>query len=391
MSEEHKKEHHEGHEHHRKARKILLYTIRILLFLVLVFAIYEGRRAVAFTAFLVFVLSFASSIFKAAFKRESVAIFDITIIVFIFGLLSFWEIKGVYSNSWLLAFIMNFAEGIAIGLLGLTIVYTFFRTTKIEAESWVIALFSFCFAFTIGTLFEIGEVFLDYALKFSLHSSGLYGTTGDLVTYFFGSLLVSFAGHVSLKRGNPLLISKFLENVAEKNPKIFGIKKQVHESEESIKELISKGENEKFELKSSLRKNLHTNAFDRQIEHSVLKTINAYLNSDGGTLLIGVSDKGEVLGLNADEFTNEDHAQRHLNRLIYEHLGAELASHVRLGMIKLDGKSIIKVDCSKSQKESFLKQGKDEHFYIRQGSMSIPLHGSSLLKYIEGNFRDMKN
>jgi hypothetical protein len=46
------------------------------------------------------------------------------------------------------------------------------------------------------------------------------------------------------------------------------------------------------------------------------------------------------------------------------------------------------MDSERSRKESFIKNGKDEQFYIRQGALSMPLTGSSLLKYIETNFRN---
>ena len=64
--------------------------------------------------------------------------------------------------------------------------------------------------------------------------------------------------------------------------------------------LIKRGENEKIEFKSTLRINLHTKEQDKKVENSVLKTIVAFLNSEGGTLLIGVSDCGEIIGIEKD-------------------------------------------------------------------------------------------
>ena len=47
----------------------------------------------------------------------------------------------------------------------------------------------------------------------------------------------------------------------------------------------------------------------------------AFLNSKGGTLLIGVGDGGEVIGLENDKFQNEDKFALHLDNLIKDQLG----------------------------------------------------------------------
>ena len=65
----------------------------------------------------------------------------------------------------------------------------------------------------------------------------------------------------------------------------------------STQELILKGENERVEFKSTLRWNLRAEKKDKAITHASLKTIAAFLNTDGGILLIGVADEGTLLGL----------------------------------------------------------------------------------------------
>lgn len=46
--------------------------------------------------------------------------------------------------------------------------------------------------------------------------------------------------------------------------------------------------------------NLHTGQPDPKMEHAVLKTIAAFMNSKGGTLFVGVNDDGEAIGLKQD-------------------------------------------------------------------------------------------
>jgi len=60
---------------------------------------------------------------------------------------------------------------------------------------------------------------------------------------------------------------------------------------------------------------------------------------------------------------------------------------IHFDLIDVEGKNVLKVDCKKSKKHVFLKNGKDEEFYVRNGPSSAILSGSSLIDYINHNFR----
>mgnify|MGYP002653748195 CR=1 FL=1 len=70
-----------------------------------------------------------------------------------------------------------------------------------------------------------------------------------------------------------------------------------------ITELIAGGESDHVEFKSTARINLRTEQKDPRMEHVIVKTVSAFVNADGGTLLIGVDDDGTPLGLDADYAT----------------------------------------------------------------------------------------
>src|SRR5690606_21501032 len=59
-------------------------------------------------------------------------------------------------------------------------------------------------------------------------------------------------------------------------------------------DIIRNGETRFVEFKAALRWNIHTNQPDSKIEKSALKTLVAFMNSDGGTLYVGVDDSGNV-------------------------------------------------------------------------------------------------
>ena len=61
----------------------------------------------------------------------------------------------------------------------------------------------------------------------------------------------------------------------------------------NAEELIKRGESKTLEFKSTLRWSLKEDRQDdKGVTHAVLKTIAAFLNTEGGDLLIGVADDG---------------------------------------------------------------------------------------------------
>ena len=154
-------------------------------------------------------------------------------------------------------------------------------------------------------------------------------------------------------------------------------------TEPDLAGLIEEGESDRFELKSTLRQNLHTGKPDKRIENAVLKTLAAFLNSSGGVLLVGVDDDGNPLGLAADNFPNEDKFLLHLNTLIRNHIGVEFARLVRSRVRDLGGKRVLAVECLRSDHPVFFRRDNDEAFYIRSGPGTQALTPSDLLAYLE--------
>ena len=189
-----------------------------------------------------------------------------------------------------------------------------------------------------------------------------------------------------MKNTNQNLISNFITKFLQNNPKLFKSRKYLENSSEKTLAIISKGEDRKMEFKSTLRTNLHASQFDKEVELAVLKTIVAYLNTEGGVLLVGVSDKGEVIGLEKDCFENNDKLKLHLSNLIRQHIGHQFFPFINYELYPVNDKHVLKIDCLSSTKRVFLKVGKEEEFYIRNGPSSAKLTGNALIDYITGKF-----
>ena len=132
---------------------------------------------------------------------------------------------------------------------------------------------------------------------------------------------------------------------------------------------------------------MYTKKPDKKIEYSFLKTINAFLNTDGGILLVGVSDDGTILGVEKDEFKNNDKFYQHFTNLIKNHIGNEHLLSIKSNIIEIDKKNILKIDCNTSNKEVFLKVNDVEEFYVRTGPASVKLNGSKLITYVNQKFK----
>ena len=154
-------------------------------------------------------------------------------------------------------------------------------------------------------------------------------------------------------------------------------------------EYISAGENDIQEFKSTLRWNLHSNRADDAITHACVKTIAAFFNTQGGRLLIGVADDGTIVGIERDQFPNQDKFQLHLCNVLKQQLGETAA--ITGAAIELlstpDNKTVCVVTCTASKVPVFCRlKGGEEHFYVRTGPSTTQLPPSELVTYVADHF-----
>jgi len=154
-------------------------------------------------------------------------------------------------------------------------------------------------------------------------------------------------------------------------------------SEEEIRGALAGGETDRLEFKSTLRWNLKSGKPGKEIELAALKTLAAYMNGEGGTLVVGVDDGGRILGLDRDGFENEDRFLRHFSSIFHEHLGLEFSDCVDFRVRRMGDRSVFIVDCRPSPRPVFLKHKGEEEFYIRVGPSSRRLTPSQVLEHVK--------
>ncbi len=152
--------------------------------------------------------------------------------------------------------------------------------------------------------------------------------------------------------------------------------------EQRIQQIIAEGENDHTEFKSTLRWSLKENKVNHGVEIAWLKTVAAFLNSDGGRLLVGVDNQGVPLGIGADGFENEDKYLLHVNNLLQQHLGAEHSANVRFGLYPVGESKVLLIECSPAASPVFLIDAGQESFYVRAGPGTRKLTMSEMLAYV---------
>lgn len=154
-----------------------------------------------------------------------------------------------------------------------------------------------------------------------------------------------------------------------------------------LSKVLVNGESEAVEFKATLRTNLHTGSKDLRMELSVLKALVGFLNTNGGMLVIGVSDDGSPVGIQADNFANEDKMSLHLVNIVKTRMGVQAMTSLHAHFDDHDGCRVMVVKCRKSPTPIFLKDGDMERFYIRTGPSTTELSASQTQEYIKQRFK----
>ncbi len=166
----------------------------------------------------------------------------------------------------------------------------------------------------------------------------------------------------------------------------------------SVEDLINEGESHRLEFKSSLRWDYKESKMNRKLEEVVLKTIAAFYNSDGGVLVIGVSDDGEILGLDNDYQTlngDRDRFEQHILNIIDTNYGKGFsAQFISLKIHQQEDSEICVIEISRGESPIFTsvtdKNGqKSEKFFLRRGNASTPIDNpSEINSYIKSRFNN---
>jgi len=126
----------------------------------------------------------------------------------------------------------------------------------------------------------------------------------------------------------------------------------------------------------------------KRLNKEVTETIAAFLNTSGGTLLIGVDDTGITLGIKPDfeycqkEKQNDDGWMLSLKTVITNALNADVWSAIRVSLVPHRDKMVAVILCPRRASQTWHYEDGGESFYIRTGNATAELRGHRLVEYI---------
>lgn len=165
---------------------------------------------------------------------------------------------------------------------------------------------------------------------------------------------------------------------------------QAPEERRSVRALIDEGEGQYVEFKSSLMWDYRRQIVNKDLYEPVMKNVAGFMNSTGGTVLIGVDDNGTVLGLDADlrsmRKPDIDGFENVFNMAFRKMIGVEFRRFVDVSFPEVDGKQVCAVTVRPSSEPAYLTHKGVETFYIRAGNASQPMAVSKATRYIRDHF-----
>ena len=160
-----------------------------------------------------------------------------------------------------------------------------------------------------------------------------------------------------------------------------------------VEELVALDEGPHLEFKASLRYNTKGKCVDLELEVNCLKTLCAFMNADGGELVIGVSDDRNIVGLDHDYRTlpkpNRDGFENYMINQVSNKIGDLYLRYVRFRFYEVDGMEVCRVTVQSSQAPAFLNHKGKQHFYVRTGNGSRPFEIADATKYMIDRWPDI--
>src|SRR3989339_833958 len=299
-------------------------AVKLFLILSIINSIYYHLWHLMSTSIFLLILMFIPQAIKKSVDIRIPKEFEILLLIFVIITLFFGQFNGIIAPLFF---------GIAISFIGFLISFILYASNQIKKNPLLIILFSFNLAVAFGFGLEILKYYLKFLLGYELSLSTYTYSMMSMTYVIIGALIASIIGYIYMKTR-----MNFIKQI------------------------------------------------DKKIEFSVLKTLTAFMNSNGGKLFIGVNDSGEINGISQDKFENYDKFNLHLTNLIKDKIGKEFLPFINLKSFLIEGKTIVEIECKKSDKPIFLKDNKDEEFFIRAGPSSVQLNGRELVEYISRRF-----
>jgi TPR repeat protein len=156
----------------------------------------------------------------------------------------------------------------------------------------------------------------------------------------------------------------------------------------SIDQALASGETQTVEYKETFSFNTREKkSGDDRIRHAFLREAAAFLNTEGGAILVGVSDDQKVIGIERDDFKDAENYIRKISQVVASALGELAATLTDVSIHEHSGQKICVVLCAKSPKPiycDFKKFG--QQTFVRYGNVTAQPPPSEWVEYCKYHF-----
>ncbi|MCA9146549.1 MAG: hypothetical protein KDB05_27405 [Planctomycetales bacterium] len=209
--------------------RCLVVFLRLAITLGILLELFEALWMNAVVATGILLLTFVPTHFANRIKVKIPPEFEVLTVAFIFASLFLGEIRDYYNKFWWWDIALHTTSGGLLGILGLLLVYVLNETPRVDLHMrpGFVAFFAFCFALSIGTVWEMFEFAMDQFFGMNMQKpmlgdpSGLTDTMIDLIVDAVGAIVVSVAGYLYMRHGNDSIIDRGIQRFIERNPRLF--------------------------------------------------------------------------------------------------------------------------------------------------------------------------
>ncbi len=171
--------------------KVLSGTIFIWFAIAAVLAGFQGNWdsfLLSLAAIALFLLPF---VVRKQFKIYIPTVFSLIIGAFLYATIILGEVEQYYQKFWWWDVMLHAGSAVAFGLMGLIVILIFFKLGKLTAPRILICLFAFCFALSVGMLWEIYEFAGDQLVGTNMQQNQTHGldTMKDIIVDTVGALI----------------------------------------------------------------------------------------------------------------------------------------------------------------------------------------------------------
>ncbi|MDR1867243.1 MAG: hypothetical protein LBQ77_03120 [Treponema sp.] len=152
-------------------------------------------------------------ILEKRLKISVTNVMHILFVSFLYAAIFLGEVQGFYKKFFHWDTLLHTLSGVMLSTFGFSLIDIANNSKRIniDLKPWFIALFSFCFAVTLDTIWEIFEFTMDRCMDLNMQqyiapdgtvlvgSDALVDTMKDLIVDILGALSISIIGYFSIR------------------------------------------------------------------------------------------------------------------------------------------------------------------------------------------------